>query len=147
MHSLSRFVATLLCVVIPAIAGDTFKHVEYLYKVEGKDKGKQVDGKLDFDAKAQTILFASKKVQLAVAGPSITSALYERTSRPRYVSGLLLAWPLLLTKGKKHFLTIQYKSEGEGKYAIFHLDKGNYREILAATEATTGRKVERSEER
>jgi len=94
------------------------------------------------------MVFESKKTTLELRAASITNALYERTSRPRYVSGLLLAWPLLFTKGKKHFLTIQYKGEsGEGKYAIFHLDKGNYREILAATEATTGKKMDRSEER
>jgi hypothetical protein len=113
-------------------AADSFKNVEYLYKAEGGDKGQQVGGRLNFDSKTQTILFDSKKVRLELQGSSITSALYERTSRPRYVSGLLLAWPLLFTKSKKHFLTIQYKSDsGEGKYAIFHLDKGNYREILA----------------
>jgi len=128
-------------------AADTFKNVEYLYKPEGQDKGQQISGTLDFYARAQRIVFLSKKTRLELEGSLITSALYERTSRPRYVSGLLLAWPLLFTKGKKHFLTIQYKdTSGEGKYAIFHLDKGNYREILAATEATTGKKVERSEE-
>ncbi len=140
--------AAVLCVLSATLqAADRFKNVEYMYKAEGKDKGEEIGGTLNFDAKAQMIDFASKKVNLELKGASITNALYERTSRPRYVSGLLLAWPLLFTKGKKHFLTIEYKSDsGEGKYAIFHLDKENYREILAATEATTGRTVERSEE-
>ena len=92
--------------------------------------------------------FQSKKMTLELHAQSITSALYERTSKPRYAAGLLLAWPLLFTKTKSHFLTIQYKSEtGEGKFAMFHLDKSNYREILAAAEATIGKKIERSEER
>jgi hypothetical protein len=139
----------VLCVLSALLqAEDRFKNVQYMYKAEGKDKGEEIGGTLNFDPKAQMMGFASKKVNFELQGPSITNTLYERTSRPRYVSGLLLAWPLLFTKGKKHFLTIQYKStSGDGKYAIFHLDKGNYREILAATEATTGKKVERSEER
>jgi hypothetical protein len=56
---------------------------------------------------------------------------------------LLLAWPLLFTKSKAHWLKVQQ----DGAYAMFRLDKGNYREVLAATEAATGLKVERQEER
>jgi hypothetical protein len=55
---------------------------------------------------------------------------------------------LLLTRGKEHFLTIQYKDEkGQGQFAIVRLDKRNYRDCLAAIEAQTGRRVERMEER
>lgn len=79
---------------------------------------------------------------------SVTNAVYERASKPRYAAGLLLAWPLLFTKSKQHYLTLQYKADsGEGRYAVFHLDKGNFREVLAATEAAIGKKVERSEEK
>ena len=42
----------------------------------------------------------------------------------------------LFTKENKHFLTIQYATGSEG----------NYRECLAAIEATLGKKVERIEE-
>jgi hypothetical protein len=53
----------------------------------------------------------------------------------------------LFTKENKHFLTIQYATgSGDRKYAIFQLNKGNYRECLAAIEATLGKKVERIEE-
>jgi hypothetical protein len=137
--------------------GEAFKDVKYLYKAEGQDEGQEVDGQLSIDPSAKTIVFGSyasgsKKhpaptISLQFKSTSITSALYERSSRPRYIAALLIAWPLIFTKGKKHFLTIQYASDsGEGKYAIFHMDKGNYREILAAIEAATGKKVERSEE-
>lgn len=129
-------------------AAETFGNVEYLYKPDGKDKGQEIGGVLYFDAPTKKVIFQSKKITLDVSAHSMTSALYERTSRPRYVSGLLLAWPLLFTKGKKHFLTLQYQgASGDGRYALFHLDKGNSREILAAAEATTGKKVERFEER
>ena len=93
--------------------------------------------------------FAHKKTTtaLTVKYDTIKSMLYERAARPRYVSGILLAWPLLFTKGKKHFLTIQYADEsGNGKYAVFRLDKSNFRDALAKAEADTGKKVERTEE-
>ena len=43
----------------------------------------------------------------------------------------------LLSKGKKHWLTIQHGEE----YTILKMDKKNYRQILAAVEARTGMKV------
>ena len=104
--------AVVLCVLSATLqAADRFKNVQYMYNPEGKDKGEEIGGTLNFDAKAQMIGFASKKVNLELQGASITNALYERTSRPRYVSGLLLAWPLLFTKGKKHFLTIRVQKQ------------------------------------
>jgi hypothetical protein len=129
-------------------AGETFKDVEYIYTPDGKEKPKTVSGRLVIDTSAKNMTFSAKKVTMEVTDTAVTSALYERTSKPRYAAGLLLAWPLLFTKTKKHYLTLQYKTEaGEGKYALFHLDKGNYQRILAATEAALGKKVERTEER
>jgi hypothetical protein len=152
-----QFIVIFLALAV-LLEAETFKNVEYLYKPEGKDKGQQVEGKLNFNIPAKKITFESKRIptafgshdpiSLELAVDAITDVVYERTSKPRYAAGLLLAWPLLFTKEKKHFLTVQYKDgEGIGRYAIFHLDKGNVLEILAATEAFTGKKVERSEER
>jgi hypothetical protein len=45
---------------------------------------------------------------------------------------ILLAWPLLFTKGKKHYLTIQGAGE---EFAIFRLHKGNVRNVLAVAES------------
>lgn len=60
----------------------------------------------------------------------------------------MLAWPLLFTKSKKHFVTIQYTdATGQGKFEIVRLDKGNFTLALATLEADTGIKIERTEER
>lgn len=140
------------------LQAEVFSNVRYLYKAEGDDKGQEVVGNLNIDASAKKLVFQSpapKKrkrnsppdVTIEVKANSITSALYERASRPRYVPALLIAWPLIFTKGKKHFLTMQYNGDsGEGRYVIFNLDKTNFRAILGAVEAATGKKVERSEE-
>ena len=123
---------------------DRFKDVKYVKTAE--KKADEIEGELAIDKQNGGIRFLSKGSELVkVEKPQVTSLLYERTSRPRYVSGLLLAWPLLFTKGKKHFLTIQYKnSAGQGEFALLHLDKSNYQAILAAIEAATGVKVERT---
>jgi hypothetical protein len=143
------------CLFVPALvrcalvgvssAAQTFKEVGYLYKSEGKDKGHLVDGALVLDN--SRVAFQSKTTALDIPIASITNIGYERASKPRYAAGLLFAWPLLFTKSKQHYLTFQYTDGAAGKYAVFRLDKGNFREILAATEATTSKKIERSEEK
>jgi hypothetical protein len=153
------FECTVLLVYVACglLHAEAFHDVRYLYKAEGEDKGQEVDGGLTVDSSMKVMAFRSypsksKKhpvpdVSFDFKSTSITSVLYERASRPRYISAALIAWPLLFTKGKQHYLTIEYTgNEGNGKYAIFHMDKQNYREILAAIEAATGKKVERSEE-
>jgi hypothetical protein len=142
----------LMLGVAPAFAdkfvvADTFKDVKYFHKAEGKEKAEPVDGSLYIDGGAQMIVFKAKETSLAISTMAVTNLVYERTARPRYAEGILIAWPLLFTKSKQHYLTIQYAEQDQRKYAMFRLDKGNCREILAAVEAATGRKVERSEER
>lgn len=121
-----------------------FKDVKYLKTTE--KKADQVEGELEIDQQKGELRIWSKGAELVkVDKQQVTGLLYERTSRPRYVSGLLLAWPLLFTKGKKHFLTIQYtNAEGQGTFTLLRLDKSNYQQILASVEAATGVKVERT---
>ncbi|MBS1840448.1 MAG: hypothetical protein JSS69_14620 [Acidobacteria bacterium] len=140
-----------LGVAAVAQAQTSFDHAEYLKAAEagGKKKGEAAKGVVYFDAAAKTIEFREKNAGTDFSIPygSVKSLLYERASKPRYAEGILIAWPLLLTKSKKHYLTIQYADgAGTGKYAILHLDKRNYQDLLAMAEAETGKKVERSEE-
>ena len=148
----------MLAACAALLHAEAFRDVNYLYKAEGDDKGQEINGELKIDAAAKTFAFdpyqsKSKKhptpsVSLNFKSDAITSVLYERASRPRYLAALLIAWPLIFTKQKKHFLTIQYAGDaGDGRYVIFHMDKGNFREIMAAVEAATGKKIERSEEK
>ena len=71
--------------------------------------------------------------------PSITKLIYERTKKPRYSAGLLLAWPLLFTKEKQHYLTF----ESKGSFAFVKMHKSQFRAAVATLEAASGRDVER----
>jgi hypothetical protein len=56
---------------------------------------------------------------------------------------LVSPW-LLFSKGKKHWLTIEFSdvaSHPEG-YAYLRLEKDNFRRILSAIEAATGLEIE-----
>jgi hypothetical protein len=143
MHPFNLLIiATILSGVTYA---ETFGDVDYFYKPNGKDKAEAIGGKLALDN--GLVKFDSKKTSVTIPAASITNVVYERSAKPRYAAGLLLAWPLLFTNSKQHYLTFEYTEGTAGKYALFKLDKGNYREILASTEAATGKKIQRVEEK
>jgi hypothetical protein len=128
-----------------------FGKAQYIKRsAAGEKKGQTIDGTLRFDSASKEVQFFKKldaPPEFTLKYDAIKSMLYEKTAKPRYAAGLILAWPLLFTKSKKHFLTIQYTdAAGTGQFAIIRLDKGNFREALARAESETGKKVERSEE-
>jgi hypothetical protein len=153
MYMLLLTSSTLLC-------GQTFRKIDYLDHDLDK-KARHVIGKLTFDSPNKTMRFDGRREQLHVnlshktpelltielKSTEISEAVYERTKTPRYAEALFIAWPLIFTHEKQHYFTIQYKTvDGTGRYALFHLDKKNYREILAAFQASMGIKPERVEE-
>jgi hypothetical protein len=145
------FAVLLVMFVAVASLAEDFDKVQYFKKATPGEKKKSdpVKGALRVDGTSKEIHFLNKdgSAALVIKPEQIKSIIYERTAKPRYAAGLLLAWPLLFTKSKSHYLTIQYGDEtGTGEYAIFKLDKSNYRDALATIEAKTGKKIERSEE-
>jgi hypothetical protein len=129
-----------------------YNHAEYLRpKVEGQKKDDHpVKGSISFDKDKQAVVFLDEKGAsvLNIPNDKIKSMLYEQTSKPRYAEAILISPFFLFTHSKKHFLTIQYTDpDGQGKFALIHMDKGNARDIVATAEAHTGKKVDRTEEK
>lgn len=121
---------------------------KYMAKVPGENKPKEVKGTLTLNPSTKILQFRGSDVAIEISYGSVTNLLYERAAKPRYGTGLLVAWPLLFTKSKKHYFTIQYqKLDGSGDFAIIQLDKSNYQMALAAAEAQIGKRIERTEER
>jgi len=144
--------AMLFATVSLAATATKFDHAEYLKpKTEGQKKDDHpVKGSISFDRDKKMVEFADEKGVSVVSVPDdkIKSILYEKTSKPRYAEAILISPFFLFTHSKKHFLTIQYTdTDGQGKFAMIHLDKGNARDVVAAAEAETGKKVERAEEK
>ena len=134
------------------LAATKFDHAEYMKpKTEGQKKDERpVKGSIAFDKDKKSVEFLDEKVASVVSIPDdkIKSMLYEKTSKPRYAEAILISPFFLFTHSKKHFLTIQYTdTDGQGKFAMIHMDKGNARDIVAAAEAETGKTVDRSEEK
>lgn len=137
-----------------------FDQAVYIKPVEGK-KGQSVPGILRFDSTKKEMQFVEKQVQyvekqggpqpsaviykvaLSVKYEAIRGLLYENTEKPRYAASLVVP-PLVFTKSKNHYLTVDYLGNGENpQYAIIRLDKSNFQEALTRAESETGKKAER----
>lgn len=130
-----------------AMASGRFAKAKLLVP-KNEEKMQEVDGTLVSDSGAKKIFFEmGNRSAMELPYGQIKSILYEKAAKPRYAAGLLLAWPLLFTKSKKHYVTFQYvDASGQGKFEIVRLDKKNFTLALATLEADTGIKVERTEE-
>lgn len=154
MYARNLLASGLVIAVVAStcIAQTTFDKAVYLKApAPGQKKGDTIKGVLVFDGAAKELQFVVSKGGLAafnIKYDAVKSLLYERSAKPRYALGLLVAWPLLFTKSKKHYLTIHYTDPaGAGQFVIVQLDKSNFQVALATAEAETGKKVERVEER
>ena len=124
-----------------------FDKAVYIKPVEGA-KAEPIPGVLRFDSKKKEVQFVGTAgtPALSLKYQAIKGLLFENTEKPRYAESLVVP-PLIFTKSKKHYLTIDYlDTAGTPRYAIIHLDKSNFEEALTRAESETGKKVERTEE-
>lgn len=92
-------------------------------------------------------LFRSKGATLRVPYDKINTVEYGQRVDRRYAEAILISPLLLLSKKRKHFLTVGYADEaGRQQAVIFQVDKRDVRSVLAGLEAKTGRKVEFQDE-
>jgi len=148
-----RVVCLLLVSVCFAQSQYDFDQAIYIKPAEGS-KGQPVPGILRFDTTKKEVQFVEKQggppaptvkyeTVLSVKYEAVRGLLYENTEKPRYAASLVVP-PLVFTKAKKHYLTIDYLDPaGTPRYAIIHLDKSNFQEAVARAESETGKKAER----
>ncbi|HWC00494.1 MAG TPA: hypothetical protein VG672_27500 [Bryobacteraceae bacterium] len=92
------------------------------------------EGALSFVCKGNALSIAYDKVNTLEYG--------QRVSR-RFAEAILISPVLLLSKSRKHFVTIGYTDEeGHQQALVFRVSKGDVRTVLAGLEAKTGRRVE-----
>ena len=98
------------------------------------------------------ILVKAKKgtaIDLEIPYSSIDSISYELAQRHRVAEGasvmvlsLGAGAVLMATKTKSHWLAIEYHEANGKQEAVLQLDKSEYKDVIAALEARTGKKVE-----
>ena len=68
---------------------------------------------------------------------------YGQNVSRRYAAAVLISPVLLLSKSRKHFVTVGYEdADGKQQALVFRVNKGDIRSVLASLEARTGRRME-----
>jgi hypothetical protein len=87
--------------------------------------------------------FYTKKVQVRVSYDRIDLLEYGQSVDRRLLLAVVISPMFLLSKRRKHFLTVGYTDDGGHHEAlVFRVDKNDIRATLASLEARTGVKIQ-----
>lgn len=93
------------------------------------------------------VIFATAKASIGVPYDRINLLEYGQNVNRRVFLAAAISPLFLLTKARKHFLTIGYQDErGAQQAMVLRLEKSQVRVLLASLEARTGLKVEFQDE-
>jgi len=102
----------------------------------------RADGRVD-TSDPKTLLFQARGQDMRVGYGEINLLEYGQQTGRRYILALAISPLLLLSKSRKHFLTIGYRDgDGNQQALVFQVHKNDVRALLASLEARTGLKVD-----
>jgi len=104
--------------------------------------GSRSSARLDLTGQ-ETLFFRSGKTALTIPYAKVNTVEYGQNVSRRYAAAILISPMLLLSKSRKHFVTVGYvDTEGKQQALVIRVGKGDIRSVLTGLEARTGRRVE-----
>ena len=90
-----------------------------------------------------SLQFHCGKTEIEIPYQKVNTLEYGQSVSRRYAAAVLISPMFLLSKSRKHFVTIGYvDAEGEQQALVFQVDKKDIRSVLTGLEARTGRRIE-----
>jgi hypothetical protein len=81
--------------------------------------------------------------QMRIPYDKVNTLEYGQNVSRRYAAAVLISPMLLLSKSRKHFVTLGYvDDDGQQQALVLRVEKGDIRSVLTGLEARTGRRVE-----
>ena len=141
---MSRFFLLTLALVT-ACAGEKGVRAQV---VGGTVPGLAVKSSVLLDLTGSESMFCSSgEVELHIAYRRINTIEYGQNVSRRYAAAVLISPVLLLSKSRKHFITLGYEDpDGKQQALVLRVEKGDIRGVLVSLEARTGRRVEFQDE-
>ena len=100
------------------------------------------DARLDL-GDPEAFVLRNHKAELRILYRTVNSLEYGQNVSRRYAEAILISPVLLLSKSRKHFVTIGYiDAAGQQQAFVLRVGKGEIRSVLAGLEARTGRRIE-----
>ncbi len=104
------------------------------------------EGRIDLSGDS-ALLFRTRNAVFEIPYAQIQTLEYGQHVDRRYVEAVLLSPLFLLSKSRKHFVTLGFvDGQGRRQVVVFRIGKNAVRPVLAALEARTGRRVEYQDE-
>lgn len=137
---MTRLVLVLiLCTAL--IARDLGSRVEYVGGTVAQ-ASPGVGGSLQL-SHPETLAVEFKGTAVRVPYSRVNLVEYGQNVNRRLALAIVVSPLFLLSKSRKHFLTIGFQDEeGKQQAMVFRVDKGKVRSVLAGLEARTGLKVQ-----
>jgi len=114
----------------------------YLTGTTVPDFPKKCDVRIDLTGQEE-LLFITRWLTLHVPYDRVNTVEYGQHVSRRYAEAILISPIILLSKARKHFVTVGYTdANGHQQALVLQVGKGDVRAVLAELEAKTGRRVE-----
>jgi hypothetical protein len=123
------------------LAGDAGFRAHFLGGTLAELPGKS-EGRISL-ADEQVLVFEAAKSTVRVPYRRVETVEYGQHVSRRYAAAVLISPMLLLSKSRKHFVTIGFVDErGNRQAVVLELKKNEIRAVLVGLEARTGRRIE-----
>jgi hypothetical protein len=100
------------------------------------------DVRLDL-SDSETLVLRNGKTELRLPYLKVTTVEYGQNVSRRYAAAILVSPVLLLSKSRKHFVTLGFTDhDGKHQSLVLRVEKNDIRSVLTSLEARTGRRVE-----
>jgi hypothetical protein len=132
----------LLCVLLPA--APAAKPGVKAQFVGGTPLGlsPKSSARLDLSG-TEELTFQCGGTELRIAYKKVNTLEYGQNVNRRWAAAILISPVLLLSKSRKHFVTVGYADpDGKQQVLVFRINKGDIRPVLMSLEARTGRRIE-----
>jgi len=102
----------------------------------------KTEGDINFTG-GESLVVHVKKTVLRIPYDRIDTIEYGQRVSRRFAEAVVISPLLLLSKSRKHYVSLTYRDEtGRRQAIVFRVDKDDVRPVLAGLETKTGRKVE-----
>jgi len=135
-----RIIAFLL-LTLSAMAGEPGIRAQV---VGGTAADFAAKGSIRLDLSSPAILvLRNGQSELRIGYLKVNTLEYGQSVSRRYAAAILVSPVLLLSKSRKHFVTLGFiDTEGKQQALVLRVEKGDIRGLLTSLEARTGRRVE-----
>jgi len=137
-----RVAPLLMLVVCVASAAQPGGARAYLTGTTVPDFPSKCDVRVDMTGDRE-MLFVTRMLTLHVPFDKVNTVEYGQHVGRRYAEAILISPLFLLSKSRKHFVTVGYTdANGRQQALVLQVGKSDVRMVLAELEAKTGRRVE-----